>query len=654
MVRNEFEVDENDPGDVLSERLMSTAYLWHRYGNSTIGARSDVERVPIERLQAFYKNFYQPDNAVLTVAGRFDEAKVLKLVAQKLGAIAKPKRVLQATYTEEPTQDGERTVDLRRVGDTPIASIGYHVPAGSSPESAALWLLGYTLGDTPAGRLYKALVESKKASSVSDDVMFSKEPGELTFTTTLQKGGDLDGAAAILKKTVEDAAKNPPSKDEIERARASYLKNVDLQLRDASRVGLRLSEYIAMGDWRLLFVIRDAVKKATPDDVAKVAARYLKSSNRTEARFIPTDKPDRSEVPPAPDVAALVKDYKGGEAVAAGEAFDPAAANVESRTHRSTLPDGLKLALLPKKTRGSSVFVNLTLRFGDEKSLTNMDTTSSLAASMLRRGTTKHTRQQLADEQDRLKTRIGIGGGGQVVAVSIETNKENLDAAMRLATEMLRTPSFPAAELDTLKSEEIAGLQERESDPRAKGTNTFQRTVNPWPKGDPRYVSTPEEDITDLKAAKLDDVKSFWHKFYGANNGELAIVGDFDEAQVQALSKELLGDWKSAVPYARIENPVKDVAATNVKLETPDKTSAFFVAGERMAMRDDDPDYPAMVLGNFMLGGGFLNSRIATRIRQKEGLSYGAGSQFNASGLDKDAMFTAYAIYNPNVLDKLE
>jgi zinc protease len=655
VVRNEFEVDENNPEAVMQERLMETAYLWHRYGNPTIGAKSDVERVPIDRLQAFYKTWYQPDNAVLVVAGRFDDQKVLKLIAEKFGKIPKPTRVKPLTYTAEPPQDGERSVTLRRVGDTPSVAVGYHVPAGSSQEFASVYLLGFILGDSPSGRLYKALVETKKAARVGDDEMSSKEPGELVFSAALQKDGKLDDVTNTLTKTVEDIAKNPPTKDEVERARANYMKNFDLVFRDANRVGLRLSEYVAMGDWRLAFLQRDEIMKVKPEDVAAVAAKYLKSSNRTTASFVPTEKPERSEVPDAPDVAARVKDYKGGAAVAAGEAFDPSTTNVEQRTKRpEKLNGGLKLAFVPKKTRGGSVFVNLTLRMGDEKSLQNMDTPSSLAAAMLRRGTAKHTRQQIADEQDRLKSRIMIGGGGQNVSVSIETTRDALPDTLKLAAEMLKEPSFPAAELDTLKSEEIAALEEQRSDPRAKAQNAWQRHLEPWPKGDPRYVSTPDEDIADIKAAKLDDAKAFWKKFYGASNGELAIVGDFDEAPTLALVKQLFEGWKSPASYTRLTDPVKDVKPTNENIDTPDKTSAVWFAGERIAMRDDDADYPAMVLGNFMLGGGFLNSRLATRIRQKDGLSYGVGSQFAASGLDKEAMFMTYAIYNPAVVDKLE
>ena len=168
VVRNEYEAGENDPFGILLERMMSTAYLWHNYGNSTIGARSDIENVPIDRLQAFYHLHYQPDNAVLLVAGKFDEAKALALVQKYFGAVPKPARVLPNVYTVEPTQDGEREVTLRRVGDVQGAAVLYHVPSGSHPDFPALDILSYILSDTPSGRLYKALVETRKLLRYSD------------------------------------------------------------------------------------------------------------------------------------------------------------------------------------------------------------------------------------------------------------------------------------------------------------------------------------------------------------------------------------------------------------------------------------------------------------------------------------------------------
>jgi zinc protease len=653
VVRNEFESGENSPFNVLFERTMETAYIWHSYGKPTIGARSDIENVPIERLQAFYHKYYQPDNAVLTIAGKIDEPKTLALVDKYFSPIPRPTRPLEKIYTVEPTQDGERAVTLRRVGDSQVVMAAYHMPSSSHPDFAAVRILSQVLGDMPSGRLHKALVETKKASDTFGFSFQWRDPALSIFGAELRQGDSLDAARDTLLQTVEGIASNPPTKEEVERARAQLLKNVELQLNNSNQVGLTLSEYIAAGDWRLFFLQRDRLRKVTPEEVAQVAAKYFKPSNRTLGMFIPTAKPDRAEIPPTPDVAAMLKDYKGDAAVAAGEAFDPSPANIESRTTRSGA-GGLKMALLPKKTRGGSVVAQMTLRYGDEKSLMNRSTAAALAGAMLMRGTTKHTRQQIQDELDRLKARAFVFGGPTQAGVQIETTRENLPAVMRLVAEVLREPSFPADEFEQLKRQQLASIEQQRSEPTQIAFNAYGRHFSPYPKGDVRYVSTPDEDVAEINATTLDEAKQFYKDFYGASNATLTVVGDFDKDEIGKLAQDLFGDWKSPRPFTRVPSLYKDVAPINQSFNAPDKANAFFVAGFNLNIRDDNPDYPALVLGNYMLGGGFLNSRLATRIRQKEGLSYGVGSNIFVSSFDQYGQFTATAIYAPQNVNKLE
>jgi zinc protease len=427
-----------------------------------------------------------------------------------------------------------------------------------------------------------------------------------------------------------------------------------LTLNVSSRVGLELSEWIGMGDWRLFFIHRDRLRKVTPEEVAQAATRYLKPSNRTVGAFVPTARPDRTEVPAAPDVASLVKDYKGDAAAAPGEDFDASPSNIESRTARSALGNGMKLALLPKKTRGAAVVAALTLRFGDEKSVEGRSTAAILAADMLTRGTRHHTRQQIRDELDRLRARLSVGGGATLVTVSVETTRANLAAVLRLVAEVLREPSFPENEFELLRQETLASIEEQKSEPTAIASTAFHGRLSPYPRGDVRHVFTPEERIEEVRAVRLEELRQFYSGFYGASNAQLSVVGDFDAQEIASLSGELFGDWKSPRPFERVPLPYQRVSAGAASFETPDKANAFFIAGENLEIRDDDPDYPALVLANYVFGGGFLNSRLAVRIRQKEGVSYGVGSVFSANPLDRSGSFTVYAIYAPQNAGRLE
>lgn len=654
VVRNEFENGENNPGLAVFKRIFGAAFDWHNYSNLPIGARSDVENVPIERLQAFYRRYYQPDNAILLITGKFDAGKALQMVTNSFGKVPRPTRVLQPIYTVEPAQEGERNTVTRRVGDTQLVGVGYHIPAGSHPDFAAIDLLSYILGDTPTGRLHKALVETKKAASVSSFALPLHDPGLAIFSAEVRKEGSLDEATEILLRTIEEAGAKAPTAEEVERARTASLKEIELTLNNSEGVGIELSEWMAQGDWRLFFINRDRIRKVTAADVQRVAAQYLKSSNRTVGKFIPVDKPDRVEVPAAPDIAALVKDYKGEAVIAEGEAFDTSTANILARTTESRLPSGLELALLPKDTRGDTVIVNLQLRFGDEKSLMNRETAAQFAGSMLMRGTAKRTRQQLQDELDKLKARVSVSGGVTSAQASIETVRGNLPAVLRLVAEILREPAFPASEFEQLKQEYLAAVESQRSDPQASAIVAFNRHMSPYPKGHVHYTPTFDESIAEIKAVTLEDVKKFYQDFYGASNATMAVVGDFDAKEIERLSAELFGSWKSPRPFARVPSIYKEIAPVNQSIETPDKANAFFVAGMKLNMKDDHADYPALLLADYMLGGGLLNSRLSTRIRQKEGISYAVGTGFTAHPIDSEGSFTAYAIYAPQNVAKLE
>ncbi|HEX7123994.1 MAG TPA: insulinase family protein, partial [Gemmatimonadaceae bacterium] len=452
VVRNEFESGENSPTSVLFQRVLSTAFLWHGYGRSTIGARSDIENVPIERLRAFYRKYYQPDNAILVVAGKFDEGKVLNLIAQKFGAIPKPERSLERgnmiypTYTEEPVQDGEREVTLRRVGDIQAVMAAYHVPAGAHPDFAPMSVLANILSTQPSGRLYKALVETKKASFAGAGAFLLREPGVLFAQASLNQDQSLEDAKTTLIKTVEEVVTNPPTAEEVDRAKAQLLKNIELGFANTTSIALQISEWASAGDWRLMFIHRDRIDQVTPADVRRVAEAYLKPSNRTVGVFIPTAQPVRAEVASVSEAQldSLVRDYRGNPALAAGEAFEPSPDNIEARTVRTTLPNGMKLTLLPKENRGDVVTARVTLRFGDEQTLRGSNITAARnIGSMLDKGTKNKTRQQIRDEFDRLKAQVFFSSSGNAIVASITTTRANLVPTLRLVGEVLREPAFP-------------------------------------------------------------------------------------------------------------------------------------------------------------------------------------------------------------------
>ena len=665
VVRNEFERGENSPMRVLSERISAAAYNWHNYGKSTIGNRSDIERVPIENLQAFYKKFYQPDNIVVIVAGKFEEAKALGLVQKTFGAIPRPTRKLDKTWTEEPAQDGERTVVLRRVGDISAIGVAYHIPAAPNEEVASLQVLASILSTRPSGRLYKALVETKKAAGVSAFAGAEHDPGLMGMDAEVPRDGSLDEVRDLLISTVEKIGETGVTSEEVNRARTQMLKARDMAATDTASIGRSLSEWVAQGDWRLYFLHRDWVERVTPEKVREVASKYLQRNNRTVGLFIPTQKPERIAIPETPDIQTLVANYKGRDLIVAGEAFEATPENVEARVERTELPEGIKVTLLPRKTRGEEVHAMLTLRYGNEENLKGYESVAGFMPEMMLYGTKKLTHQQLRDELDRLKASLGTGGGGGgrrggrggrggggaagagAVSFSIQAKRDTLPAVLEILGQVLREPAFPKDEFEVLRRERLAGMEQMRSEPAMLAPRLLQRELNPYGKEDIRYVPTIDESIERVKNVSYDQVVELYRDYLGSQAGELTIVGDFDAPACLAVLKKSLQGWKAAKPYERIKMPLQTVVGAERKIVTPDKANATYVAGLAFDCRDDDPDYPALVIGNYILGGGTLSSRLGNRIRQQDGLSYGVSSSLTASAQDRRGSLGVTAICNP-------
>ncbi|WP_354685397.1 pitrilysin family protein [Cupriavidus necator] len=654
VVRNEMEMGENSPGRMLMQQTMAAAYRWHNYGKAPIGARSDVEHVDIEKLRAFYRRYYQPDNAVLVVAGRFDPAATLARIERYFGPIPRPTRVLPPEHTVEPAQEGARELVVMRPGDTSLVAAQYHVSPGAHPDSTALALLTIILADTPGGRLYKALVERGQATSIGSALYAMKDPGALLFMVETSKEQPLAAARAGLITQVEGFAEAPVTENELERARVRMRNAYEHYMNDPGSLGIALSEAIAKGDWRLFFVARDRIETTTLADVQRVALNYFQASNRTLGVFLPAERPSRAQVPPAPDVAAMVGNYRGKPALAAVAAFDPSPANVEAHTTRQTLANGMKLALLPKPARGEVVHGVLVLRMGDVQSLQGQTTVGALTAAMLRRGAAGMSRQQISDRIESLRARVGIYGGSERVTVSFETRRAQLPELLTLLRDLLRAPTFPEAEFETLRKTSIAEIESTQRQPGVMASNALGRHGDPYPPGDPRHARTFAENIADLQAATLAQVRDFYARFYGAGNAQLSLVGDFDAQAAAAQAAQLFGDWTAPQPYARIDRPFVPITPAEFMLTTPGKANAVYLAAAPIDLTNEDPDYALMMIANRVLGGASLRGRLADRLRQQEGLSYGASSWVQVGALDRAGRFGVQAQYAPQNLPRVQ
>ncbi|WP_454689060.1 M16 family metallopeptidase [Achromobacter aloeverae] len=656
VVRNEMERGENSPFNILMQKMQGVAYQWHSYGKVTIGARSDVENVDIDQLRAFYHQYYQPDNAVLIVTGKFDPDSTLQAIGDTLGKLPKPTRKLRREYTVEPVQDGERSVTLRRVGGTPLVAALYHIPAAGSPDFAPVDLATTILSSEPSGRLYHDLVARKLAANTFGFTMDQLDPGIAMFGAQLDPKMNQGAALKALTDTLESIGKKPFSQEELDRARSRWLIDWDRTYADPERIGIALSEAIAAGDWRLFFLERDRVRAAKLADVQRVAEQYFLRSNRVEGRYIPTAAPERAPANTRVDLSGVLKDYKGDPAYAQAAAFDASPASINKQTLRRTLdlPNGkVDLALLSKPTRGHRVHAKLLLQFGNVQSLRGQRTVADAVADLLAHGTDKLSRQAIEDRFDQLKADVHFSGSGTNLSVVISTTRDNLPAAIALALEVVRGANFPKDQVDEYKTQVATAIHNAMTEPPALALRTLARHDNPWPKDDIRYVPTFEESLASVNGLTRDMLVRFHKKFYGAGTIAFSAVGDFDADAVQAALKKGLAGWQRGAPYTRIPTPFHAVPAKDYTLETPDKANAYFAAYLPLNVQDTSPDYPALLLADFLLGSSG-SSRLWDRIREKDGLSYDVGSRLELSSFEPEGSWSMHAIYAPQNRDRLQ
>lgn len=658
VVRNEFESGENSPTGVLMKTVISSGFLWHNYGQSTIGNRSDIERVPIKNLKAFYKKYYRPDNAVLMVTGKFNKEKTLELIQKKFGNLKNPNTPLRDIPTIEPPQDGERRVVLNRVGDLQVLSAMYHTPAGSHKDFSALAIVENVITSQPSGRLYKVLIDKKKASSMWSFSPFTKEPGFMYFNVDVPSNKSLAEAEKAMISVLDGLSKKPITEDELKRAKSNLLKQVDQVFRNSSFLGTYMSEFIGAGDWRLSFIHRDRIEKMTLADVNAAAKRYFVSTNRTVGNFIPTKKPVRVAIAHTEGVEDLVKKYKGKKGHGAGEVFDVSYDNIQNRLSSGKLPkSNIEYGFIKKDNRGKTINISFAFRNGNLGNFMNKGLVARYTARMLNKGTKTKTRQNIKDKLSEIKSSISFRGANGRTYVNISTTEEFLPQTLALMTDMLKNPKFDNKELEKLKTQDLANLERGKTEPTFIASRKMGQLNQRYPKGHPMYRMTLDEEIKAIKDVSVDKMQAYFKDHYGiSNNASLIAIGNINEKELKNYFEKEFGNYKSKYLFKPINNEYKSNKPVNESIVTPDKKNAFTTGSLSFKASQDDDDYAALQIAGNIFGGGFLNSRIATRLRQKDGVSYGAGGGVSVDGTkaDKNSVMFIYAIYAPQNSAKVQ
>ncbi|MEM7589207.1 MAG: insulinase family protein [Myxococcota bacterium] len=631
----------------MQEQLFSASYRWHAYGRSTIGNRSDIERVPAHKLRVFYQHHYQPDNAVLMVAGRFQQQAALQLIQEFYGCLPKPKRVLENTYTQEPAQDGHRHVEVLRVGDVAYAAATYHICAGRHNDFPAVWVLGEVLGHEPSGQLYEALVKTDQASEVGCMAYGLAEPGMLFAYVRCCQAQQVRQVQQSLIQHVQERCAQALDETAVQQAKARLLKSMKLGMANSHKLALLLTEPIAQGDWRLLFWIRDALQRVSLKDVREVARKYLVDSNCTSGVFVPqTERPARAHVPQATSPQEVLRDYQGNAQGEQVKAFEPTAANVEQSSQCIEPLDGMQVVCLQKPTRGHLVRGQVIVRFGTESTLQGHETALQLLPHMLLRGTKQLNCEQFQARLDELQSTLTFSGGVGYCSAQIVSDTQHINEVLTLLGQALQQPAWDETEYKLLVKRELDDLQEMQTDPQQQALVRLQQLLHPWPDTSIHHVLSLQQRTQHLKQVACQHLRDLHGQFYGASNMHCAFVGDFDsDSLCKQLQKDFAG-FKNSSPFEPIASGHQPNEAKACLIRTPDKEMAFVAMGLSFSLQDTHQDYAALRLACYVLGEG-MTSRLMTQLREKEGLSYGAGSSLHVASLSQQATLSLYAMCAP-------
>ena len=660
VVRNEYERGENDPAEALEKEIWATAFLAHPYHHSTIGWRSDFEKVPIEKLRAFYDTFYWPNNATVTVIGDFDPAAALSIIKNEYGSIPRSPQPIPQVYTEEPPQTGPRRVTVQRPGELGVVMIAEKIPPGMHADYAALEVLGMILSDGRNSRFYQALTDKNLTTEVRAGPQFNHDPSLFTIVAELTPDATHADVEARLLREIARVQEEGVKPEEVDAAIAKYIASTAYERDGSMAMAFALNECIATGDWSLYYAIEDAVKKVTAADVQRVAKAYFDEDQRTTGWYIPRD-----EKPVAPGIAgdnkatapestaAKKPDELNATATAAksspakAPAHDnapppasPPAAEIAKRIVR-THEHGIDLLVCPTGVKDVVTIKGSFPAFDPSNPILG-----ELAAEMLERGTANHDAEAIASLLDEIGAQIQFNYESGSIKFVARCLKKDSSKVIGLLAEQLREPSFPANEFDKLQKQKLAEAQQLREDTDAQAAIAFRRAV--FPTGHPQYSLTPDDRIAALNKATVADVKAFHGKYFGPDHCTMVVVGDVEPTPIQSQVASAFAGWTGGqpLPAPPATKAIQDEA--DLTIDIPGKESVSVILGEPTGLRYSDADYLPLSVATNVLGHGFT-SRLVGHVRDKEGLTYDIRAGLIGSG-QLDQAWEVSASFAPSLL----
>jgi zinc protease len=693
VVRNELERGQNEPMLVLDEAVYATAFREHPYHHPTIGWRSDVENVPTARLKEFYDTFYHPNNATAVVVGDFEEPRALSLIEKHFGALPASPAPIPEVYTDEPRQEGERRLVVRRAGELPLVQVAFRTPAAlghdrvlSNAELAAraaepparndiypLAVLAEALSNGVTSRLYQALVETELAVSADARLDQFRDPGLFNVYATAAPGVEPARVEEVIHSELARVAEDLTDA-EVEKSKRQIAAQVAYERDGTHNVAVQMSEAEAVADWRFYNDYSKSVARVSGDDVRRAARLYFREDTRTVGHFIPKPGGDggggdgnggdngdgggaggaggagasstgRALAPHGPKFHHEPLDE--GDAGGAGGRVKSGGAGFASRVVREELETGAVLLVL-ENAATPTVALRGSLRAGSHFEPKEKPGLARITAEMLKRGTLRRGKLELAGALESVGADVEFDTDAFAVQISARSLSEDFPALAATLAEMLREPSFPADELEKLKQQTIAAVRERQSDTSWRAYERLTQTL--FDERNPFYTHAGERLVESVSSITVEDVRGFYEKFYGGRTLVLSVAGGVRAGEaVRVLREALAGFGGPERADVDVSDPEPPAEARREFVLVKDKASVDVLLGTVAPLRRSAPDYYAAVLANRALGESTLSSRLGLQVRDAEGLTYGIGSRFRSPSLAAGPWYIAVSVNPGNV-----
>ncbi len=637
VVRNEYEMGENDPSNALDKAVVGAAIVAHPYHWDTIGYRSDIEGVTTEKLREHYRTYFWPDNSEAILVGDFDPAAALALFDRTFGAFPKSPNPIPRVVTVEPPQEGERRVVVRRPGSVGLVEAAYPRPGALHPDFLPLDVLTSILGEGKSSRLHQALVEKGLASSVSASNNTFRDPFLIQFEAKVAPGATHEKVEAALKEVLAEVAAKGVTEAEVRRAQ-SQIEVAVIKSRDGTfPYAAALGEAVASADWKWFVGYVDGIRRVTAADVQAVAARTLVPDHATIGWFVPEDPSAskgaaKSALAPSAVAAPVAKDAAAPGAVAGSEATTGRASaapkvgsTFASRTVRKVLPNGVTVDVLENHAV-PTVAIHGILLAGGITAPAGKPILPQLAATMVQRGTARRDKAAINALLDGAGASLSFTCGPVETTISGAGLARDLPMLLEILGEELAAPAFPAEELAKAKSEMKAQLLEANDSTSQRGFARLTQVV--FPTGHPYRQAPLDELIRSLEVATAADLKAYHGARYGGASLIVSIVGDVDAARTIALAERSLGGLPVGARPAFPEPRTAKGPAGRETVTMKGKANMNLLLGAASGLRFQDADYEAALVANGALGQTPLTSRIGKRVRDAEGLSYSLASRF--------------------------